>query len=311
MDVGNPLISVIMPAYNAAEFIEEAIDSILNQTYSHLELLICDDGSNDETLKVIQSFKDDRIKLFQNIQNLGNLKTTNFLFEECKGDFITIQDADDYSLPNRLEILLNAFDSDIELEMVGTNYLAVSENKTPLFSGFLPRKDLQIRTIAEKEVVPMLYASIMVRANLLKKVGGFRLFFNRLGYADFDWMARCMESSQRALNLRDVLYIYRKHTHSFTAKKKKNSLLVMFHPLIVEMHKRRGNGLEDYFETNNIVQIKRMVSQMYIAKAKANFWDRKGAVFSYLWKSIIFNPRNVDSYRTLFYILRNRNDKNQ
>ena len=96
-----------------------------------------------------------------------------------------------------------------------------------------------------------------------------------------------------------------------TAKKKKNSLLMMFHPLIVEMHKRRGNGLEDYFETNNIVQIKRMVSQMYIAKAKANFWDRKGAVFSYLWKSIIFNPRNVDSYRTLFYILRNRNDKNQ
>jgi len=306
MDIEKRLISVIMPAYNASQFIKEAIESVLVQTYPHFELLICDDGSNDETLKVIQSFKDDRIKLFQNIQNLGNLKTTNFLFEQCKGDFITIQDSDDYSVINRLEILLNAFDSDDALDMVGTNYLAVSENKTPLFSGFLPQKDHQIKAVSEKEVVPMLYASIMIRANLLKKVGGFRLFFNRLGYADFDWMARCMESSKSIMNISDVLYIYRKHTHSFTAIKKKNSLLVMFHPLIVEMHKRRELGQKDYFETNNLVQIKRMVSQLYLAKAKSNFWDRKEIVFSYLWKSIIFNPRNVDSYRTLLYMIRKR-----
>ena len=71
MIVDKPLVSVIMPAFNAEAYIKEAIQSILDQTYPNFELLICDDGSSDKTVEVVDSFNDDRIKLFINNKNLG------------------------------------------------------------------------------------------------------------------------------------------------------------------------------------------------------------------------------------------------
>ena len=124
----NPLISVIMPVYNCEKTVSIAIDSILNQTYKYLELIVVDDASTDKTAKIVQDLanKDDRIKLFdgrpdpyrfdkklnRNV-NAGYL-ARNIGFEKAKGELITFQDADDASLPNRLEIqlmLLNRYDS--------------------------------------------------------------------------------------------------------------------------------------------------------------------------------------------------------
>ncbi len=124
----NPLISVIMPVYNCEKTVSIAIDSILNQTYKYLELIVVDDASTDKTAKIVQDLanKDDRIKLFdgrpdpyrfdkklnRNV-NAGYL-ARNIGFEKAKGELVTFQDADDASLPNRLEIqlmLLNRYDS--------------------------------------------------------------------------------------------------------------------------------------------------------------------------------------------------------
>src|SRR5688572_15067752 len=97
-------ISVLMAAYNAAPFIGEAIESILNQTYSNLELLIADDASTDNTVKLIRNFNDSRIKLYNNEKNIGHVKTHNKLMLLAEGDFVTFQDADDYSELSRLEL---------------------------------------------------------------------------------------------------------------------------------------------------------------------------------------------------------------
>ena len=305
MVIDKPLVSVIMPAFNAEAYIKEAIQSILDQTYPNFELLICDDGSSDKTVEVVDSFNDDRIKLFINNKNLGNLKTTNFLFSKCKGDFITIQDADDYSQLNRFELLLKAFNEDKELGMVGSNYLAISFDGEGLFSGNLPLTNEEVTSVLKKEVIPMLYASVMVKKAVFDTVKPFPVFFNRKGYADFDWMARIQEKT-RVKNLKEILYVYRRHPFSFTSKKSNVKFKDTYHELIVQMHLRRLASQEDSFETNNTVQIRKMISNIYLRRATQRYWDKKEGVNGLFFKSFIAFPFNIQMIKTFIYTLRKK-----
>ncbi len=301
----NKLISIIMPAYNAEDYIKEALQSILNQTYPHFELLICDDGSTDNTLNILNSINDKRIRLFKNEKNLGNLKTTNFLFSKCNGDFITIQDADDYSDINRLKLLLNAFEKDSELGMVGSNYLAISFDGKEMFSGNLPLLNDEITSISNKEVIPMLYASVMVKKEVFESVKTFPIFFDRKGYADFDWMSRIQEVT-KVKNIKNVLYIYRRHPFSFTSKNSTLKFKETYHQLIVEMHLRRLIGQEDFFETNNKIQIRKMISNIYLRRAIQSYWDKLEGRNELFFKSFLAFPFNIQMIKTFLYTLRNR-----
>lgn len=98
-----PLVSVCIPAYNNAAYIKETIDSILNQTYQNLELVICDDKSKDNTVEVIESIKDDRIKLYKNEKNLGMSGNWNNCLHKCTGEFIKLVCADDMLAKDCLE----------------------------------------------------------------------------------------------------------------------------------------------------------------------------------------------------------------
>lgn len=308
MVLDKSLVSVILPAYNASLYIKEAIQSILNQTYPYLELLICDDGSTDNTLEVINSFKDNRIQLFKNKKNIGNLKTTNFLFSKCKGEYIAIQDADDYSNLNRFELLLSEFRLDSQLGVVGSNYEVVTSQKKSVSCGFLPLDDKEIKLIMGKEVIPMLYGGIMFKTELLLKVGFFRTFFNRKGYADLDWLARCSEVS-KVKNLKEILYYYRKHDNSFTDKTQETSLIwINIHFLIIEAHKDRLLSKKDYFDTNRTFKIRFRLSEYYIRKSENYFWNKKmEGAYKMLFKAFYCNPFNVKIYKTFFFILKNKN----
>src|SRR5688572_6705716 len=130
------LISVLMPAYNAGRFVHQAIDTVLNQTYRNIELLVIDDCSKDNTLEIIRSFHDPRLKLYYNEKNLGYLKTCNKLFDLAKGEFIAFQDADDYSDKTRLEIQMKEFEKDSRLSVCGSNLTAVKENGELMFCSY-------------------------------------------------------------------------------------------------------------------------------------------------------------------------------
>lgn len=101
-------VSVIMPAYNGSEFIGDAIDSVISQTYSFWELLIVDDASTDNTPEIIKNYSssDNRIQLLQNSKNYGTQHARNRAIEEASGRFIAFLDADDLWLPEKLEIQL-------------------------------------------------------------------------------------------------------------------------------------------------------------------------------------------------------------
>ena len=99
----NGLVSIVMPSYNSEKYIKDSIESVLNQTHSNWELLIVDDCSEDQTVEIVKSFKDERIKLFQNQANSGAAISRNWALREARGKWIAFLDSDDIWLPNKLE----------------------------------------------------------------------------------------------------------------------------------------------------------------------------------------------------------------
>lgn len=303
-----PAISVIMPAYNAEKYIKEAIDSILMQTFTNFELLICDDGSTDKTYEIIKTYKDPRVKIYQNKKNIGNLQTTNFLFSQCCGDYIGIQDADDYSSADRFEELISKFRENPELGLVGSNYGVVDQNANLNSCSLLPLDDKEIRKMEGKESPPILYASILVKRETLNKVGLFREFFNRKGYADIDWLMRISENTLVA-NSKKILYYYRKHDQSFNYffynKMRRNAILKNMHVLLLDAQKIRKNGKIDYFETADTKSMKEHIIFNKIRSAENLFWDNKTSQsYMFLFEAFQINPINMYIYKTFFYIFR-------
>lgn len=100
-----PLVSVVMSAFNAEKTIEYAVKSVLNQTYKNIELLVCDDGSTDRTVEILMklAISDSRIKVYESKGNQGTYNIRNDMVANCKGEFITFQDSDDYSIPIRIQ----------------------------------------------------------------------------------------------------------------------------------------------------------------------------------------------------------------
>ena len=106
MSKNKPLVSVIMATFNEQErFIKESIDSILGQTYQNLELLIADDSTNNDTIRVIDDFarRDNRVKVIRKESRMGFVKALNIALKEAKGEYIARMDGDDVALPDRFK----------------------------------------------------------------------------------------------------------------------------------------------------------------------------------------------------------------
>lgn len=124
----NPKISVLMPVYNAEKFLKEAIDSILNQTFKDFEFLIINDASTDRSKEIILSYKNPRIRYFENKKNLGVARTLNRGLRLAKGEYIARMDADDMSLSNRFELQYKEMEKDKEIAVLASNYDVVDES---------------------------------------------------------------------------------------------------------------------------------------------------------------------------------------
>ncbi|WP_045499812.1 glycosyltransferase family 2 protein [Vibrio hyugaensis] len=124
----NMCVSVIMPAYNSDMFIHRSIESILNQTYTDLELIIINDKSIDDTMNVVKSFTDERIKVISNQVNLGVALTRNEGLKVAKGRFIAFLDSDDIWNPRKLELQVKALLDDQNAACCHTAYERINEH---------------------------------------------------------------------------------------------------------------------------------------------------------------------------------------
>lgn len=139
-----PAISIILPAYNAELTIKESIESILNQDFTDFELLIINDGSNDNTQKIIESYKDSRIKLINNEKNYGLIYSLNKGLDNASGKYIARMDADDISMPHRLKRQFDFMEANPEVIVCGSKIRYFGQKKfIPPFKA--PKTDYECK----------------------------------------------------------------------------------------------------------------------------------------------------------------------
>lgn len=201
-----PLVSVIMPVYNGAKYIGEAIDSILNQTYFHLELIIIDDGSEDHTPEIIKSYTDGRVKPYFHFQNKGAYCRLNQGLEVSTGEFIAIMDADDIAYPGRIEKQVNFLLSHTELAFCGTqvNLLIEPSGRLVAPKG-LPLSSSDIRAYM-LFFNPFVHPTILFKASVIKN----NKYLTERMTSDYELWIRLMNNHE-AGNMEEVLLDYRRH----------------------------------------------------------------------------------------------------
>ncbi len=189
MNYKKPKVSVIIPTYNRAYSIRRAIQSILDQTYKNFEIIIVDDGSTDDTEKIVKRFNDERIRYFRHDQNKGGGAARNTGIKAASGEYIAFQDSDDEWLPEKLEKQMKIFeDTRIEFSIVYTGSWRIENNKKVYIPySWVTRKEGDIH----KELLKGNFVttqSIVLKKQCFEKSGMFDENFPR--YQDWDLVIR-------------------------------------------------------------------------------------------------------------------------
>lgn len=210
-----PLVSVLLPAYNAEEYISEAIQSILNQTFTDFELIIINDGSTDNTEKEIRKFTDSRIRYLKNNENIRLIATLNKGIHLAKGKFIARMDADDISLPERLMKQVNFMNKNTDIGLLGTWFRTFNrEGDTNKIVNYAV-DDARIR-IKHLYQIHLCHGTAMFRKSTISKCN--LLFDAKYKHAeDYEFWIRLQKITKFA-NLPFVLYKVRLNPNSVSVK---------------------------------------------------------------------------------------------
>lgn len=197
-----------MPVYNMAPYIEEAICSILTQTYSDFELLIIDDGSTDGTLDIIKKFDDKRIRAIAHTVNLGLIETLNQGIDLCTGEYIARMDGDDIALPHRFERQVNFMDDHQDCGVCGSQVYLLGRDA-------ITTKPLNHEAIRCWQLFhcTIVHPTVMIRKSVLEQ-HGIR-YLNYFHAEDYEIWNRLSAITQ-LVNLPEVLLMYRQHANQIS-----------------------------------------------------------------------------------------------
>lgn len=213
-------VSVLIPAFNCDKYIDKCIQSVLSQSFSDFELLICDDFSEDKTLTIVESYKDkdSRINIFTNSSNLGKINTIEKLLSLCNGEYLTIIDSDDYISEDKLKVQVNFLDNNPEYSFVATSFKRISEEGIITSSELLNYDNQDIKNrILNSETMPICCGTVMCRTEYAKRIGGYNSFFQDCNGEDIYFVSRLLDFGL-GKSIPDYLYFYRYREESLTRR---------------------------------------------------------------------------------------------
>lgn len=199
-------ISIIMGIYNCAGTLSEALESILAQTYTDWEVIMCDDASADDTAEIAQRYVErypGKFKLLKNEENLKLGKTLNRCLEAATGEYIARMDGDDISLPGRLETEAGFLDEHPEYAIVSSAMIFFDENGD--WGCNKPIEVPQIKDLILRSPVHC-HAPCMIRREAYKKIGGYSTDIHTERVEDCDLWYRLYAEGYRGYNLSEPLY---------------------------------------------------------------------------------------------------------
>lgn len=213
---GNPAISVVMPVYNASQFLKLAIDSILGQTYTDFELIIINDGSTDDTDAIINSYTDKRIKYHINSVNLGIVQTLNKGIDLALGKYLARMDADDIALPERFEKQHQLMDQNPEIAVCGSQAFNINDSGIKTGNNNFPVSDKEIKAQLLFHNT-FIHPTTFFQTEVIKKYK----YHPTYQYAEDYFLFAQIATNHQVANHPDPLLLYRVHELNTTATKAK------------------------------------------------------------------------------------------
>jgi len=259
-----PLVSILMPVYNTAPYLREAMDSMLSQTFSDFELIVLNDCSPDNAEEILDTYDDPRIVRYKGEKNVGLSNVLNTGIDMSHGKYIARMDSDDISLPNRFQVQVDYLERHPEIDLVSA--------AMQLFGG---RDEVWIREQDPEKVKinalfhsPVLHASSVWRKDAFEK-HGLRFRQEMVPAEDYDLWTRALLEGLKLANLPDILYRYRLHPMQATLQTEKTS--AKCHEVQIKYLKKALPSLSK----KNIESFPKRLCPVFFANLKDGFFDKK------------------------------------
>jgi glycosyltransferase involved in cell wall biosynthesis len=244
-----PKVTVLMPLYNTAAYLEEAIQSILSQTYTDFEFIIINDGSTDNSKQIVEKFQDSRIRIINNEQNIGIIATRNKGLHMAKGEYIANMDSDDISLPDRIDKQVKYLDSHPDVAVIATKLVTINENGCEI--GYWHEDNICTTIPQINKTLPVINCigqpTAMMRKEIIKSIG-----YNHFYLHNEDWglWLDLLVARQTIAKLDEVLLKYRIHSTSTTVVANKKGVAVKilnFKFLYLKQNVKKGFGFNSVY----------------------------------------------------------------
>jgi glycosyltransferase involved in cell wall biosynthesis len=237
-----PKISVIMAAHNEGNFLENSIESILNQSFSDFEIIIVDDCSTDSTPNILNKFQNDkRIIILKNTSNLGASISRNKALQKAKGKYIAIMDADDVSLPERLQKQYDFLEANPDIFLVGSGAQYINEKGEKMNTIRVPYNKKEISVLLPKK-------NVFIHSSILFHNTGKYFYREKFFYSqDYELFLRLLSDGKKMVNIPDILIQYRIKENSISFSKRSEQFLLA--EKAREFYWQRKNTGKDEYES--------------------------------------------------------------
>jgi glycosyltransferase involved in cell wall biosynthesis len=298
-----PKISIVMPAYNSEKFLGEAVQSILNQTFTDFEFIIINDGSNDNTLSILKKFaqSDKRIKLFSR-ENKGLVYTLNEGLHYAKSPLLARMDADDISRPQRLQKQFEFITKKDEFVAIGSEVMLIDSEGMPIRKMGVPKTHDEI----DQAHMNCLGGAIIHPVSMYRTADAKKIKYREayIHAEDLDFWLRLAEIG-RLGNLPDTLLEYRQHHESIGYKKSEIQKNSAYNAILSASQRRRVNQPDKQICKNK--NASNFIDKDDIHRKWA-FWALKGANVStarkHANKALISNPGSLSNWKVWLCSLR-------
>lgn len=292
MNNSHPLVSVIIPTYNHATYIGEALDSVLQQTYENLEIIIIDNYSDDNTEQIVSSIKDLRIQYWKFHNNGVIAASRNFGVDKANGKIIAFLDSDDVWEPEKLHRQVQHLERNNDISIVASNYYIIGES--PLWRNRLNFDNKMYKDYYYQDLIldnTVINSSAVVKREVFDKVGGLDEDPQYFAFEDWDlWLRCCRHGKLRIISTPVVGY----RIHSGNAK---NKLEIHTRSLNL-LKKHRTLGYLDSRLFNNALGVKSLL----LGRSYYTSGDRTSSIKQYL-KAFWYANGAMNKVRSLFGIL--------